>query len=299
MGTRADSRRPGPGFGRTDPRKAPLRWLPLRDHSSRLPSRVQWTPRKIVMAALRRYFFCEGRNWRIPMGLGQGLRVATQPGQTASLHLYLGTAEAEIAPYLRRLVRPGTVCVDIGGNNAYYALIFAQRSGTEVVTLDFDPDAIALGTTNLALNPRLGALVRQHRCYVAKEIAPEHRADTLDHLLATGVIRSPGLLKIDVEGAEVSVLQGALQLLREHRPSVVGETHAAALETGVAEILAGFGYRVRIVGQRRWLREGRPAAHNRWLIAEAGGPHSFADPPHPRICGAVSRASLRRDLGPD
>lgn len=151
------------------------------------------------------------------MGLGRGLRVAAQPGQTASLHLYLGTAEAEIAPYLRRLVRPGTVCVDIGGNNAYYALIFAQRSGMEVVTLDFDPDAIALGTTNLALNPRLGALVRQHRCYVAREIVPEHGADTLDHLLATGVIRPPGLLKIDVEGAEMSVLQGALQLLREHR----------------------------------------------------------------------------------
>lgn len=224
------------------------------------------------MTALRRHLLHEGRSWRIPMGLGQGLRVAAQPGKSASLHLYLGTAETEIAPYVRRLVRPGTVCVDIGGNNAYYALIFARRSGTEVVTLDFDPDAIALGARNLALNPQLGAFVRQHRCYIAHESVPEHGADTLDHLLETGVIRPPGLLKIDVEGAEMSVLQGALQLLGKHRPHVVVETHAPALETSVADMLAGLSYRVRIVGQRRWLREGRPAAHNRWLIAEAGDP---------------------------
>ena len=207
------------------------------------------------------------------MGLGEGLRVAAQPGRTGSLHLHLGTAEAEIAPYLRRLVRPGTVCVDIGGNNAYYALIFARRSGNEVVTLDFDPEAIALGTKNLALNPELAARVRQHRCYVAHEVAPEHGAETLDHLLQTGVIRPPGLLKIDVEGAEMSVLHGAARVLRAHRPHVVVETHSAALETGVADMLAGLGYRVRIVGQRRWFREGRPAAHNRWLVAEASGSH--------------------------
>lgn len=203
------------------------------------------------------------------MGLGEGLRVVAQPGQTGSLHLFLGTAEAEIAPYLRRLVRRGTVCVDIGGNNAYYALVFARRSQTEVVTLDFDAEAIALGARNLALNPEIASRVRQHRCYVAHEVAPEHNADTLDHLLELGVFKPPGLLKIDVEGAELSVLHGALRLLRTHRPHVVVETHSAALEIGVADLLAGLGYRVRIVGQRRWLREGRPAAHNRWLVAEA------------------------------
>lgn len=227
------------------------------------------SPRTIVAAALRRHLFPEGRIRRIPMGLGEGLRVAVQPGQTGSLHLHLGTAEAEIAPHLRRLVRPGTVCVDIGGNNAYYALVFARRSQTEVVTLDFDAEAIALGARNLALNPKLASRVRQHRCYVAHEVAPEHNAETLDHLLELGVIGPPGLLKIDVEGAELSVVHGALQLLRTHRPHLVVETHSTALETGVGDMLAGLGYRVRIVGQRRWLREGRPAAHNRWLVAEA------------------------------
>ncbi len=231
---------------------------------------MQTSPRTLVAAALRRHLFREGRSRRIPMGLGEGLRVAAQPGETGSLHLHLGTAEAEIAPHLRRLVQPGTVCVDIGGNNAYYALVFARRSQTEVVTLDFDPAAIALGARNLALNPELAARVRQHRCYVAHEVAPEQNAATLDHLLVTGVIRPPGLLKIDVEGSEFLVLQGAVQLLHAHRPHVVVETHSAALETAVADMLAGLGYRVRIVGQRRWLREGRPAAHNRWLVAEAG-----------------------------
>lgn len=225
------------------------------------------SPRSIAAAAARRAL-PQGGSRRIPMGLGQGLRVAVQPGQTASLHLYLGTAETEIAPHLRRLVRPGTVCVDIGGNNAYYALIFARRSRTEVVSLDFDPEAMLLGERNLMLNPGVAGLVRQHRAYVSNELKPAEGAVTLDSLLHTGVIRPPGLLKIDVEGSELAVLQGASEILAEARPAVVVETHTAALETAVAELLIGAGYDVRIVGQRRWLREGRPAEHNRWLVAE-------------------------------
>lgn len=225
-------------------------------------------PRSVLAGALRRHVFREGAAWRIPLGIAQGLRVAVQPGQTASLHLYLGTAEAELAPHIRRLVRPGTRCLDVGGNNAYYAMIFARRSGTEVVSIDFDPEAIALARRNLALNPELAPLIRLQRSYVAERSVPQEGIATLDELLEQGTIERPDLIKMDIEGSELAVLQGATRLLAEHRPSLIIETHTADLERGVGDLLIAAGYRVTIVGQRRWLREGRPAAHNRWLVAE-------------------------------
>lgn len=205
------------------------------------------------------------------MGLGHGLRVEVQPGQTASLHLYLGTAEAEIAPHVRRLLGPGMRCVDIGGNNAYYAMIFARLSGVEVVSVDFAPDAMMLAERNLAHNPELAALVRVHRAYVAAETIPEQGIVTLDELLASDAIGPPDFLKIDVEGSELSVLRGATEVLRSWRPHVIVETHAPELEAEVARLLVSAGYRVTIVTQRRWLREGRPLAHNRWLVAQFAG----------------------------
>ena len=228
-------------------------------------------PRRAFAAAIRRHVLREGAAWRIPMGLGQGLRVAVQEGESASLHLYLGTAETEIAPHIRRLLGPGMRCVDIGGNNAYYALVFARLTQTEVVSIDFADDAIALAERNLALNPLLAPLVRLERCYVAAEIARERGISTLDDLVERGVVAPPDFLKMDVEGAELTVLQGAATTLRTHRPSIVAETHGHDVEAGVAELLLAAGYGVRIVSQRRWLREGRPLEGNRWLVAEPRG----------------------------
>ena len=228
-------------------------------------------PRRAFAAAIRRHVLREGAAWRIPMGLGQGLRVAVQAGQSASLHLYLGTAEAEIAPHIRRLLAPGMHCVDIGGNNAYYAMIFARLTRTEVVSIDFADEAIALAERNLVLNPQLAPLVRVERCYVAAEIAPHRGISTLDDLLARGVIAPPDFVKMDVEGGELAVLQGATRTLREQRPRIVAETHGHAVEAAVAGLLLAAGYGVRIVSQRRWLREGRPLEGNRWLVAEPRG----------------------------
>jgi hypothetical protein len=47
------------------------------------------------------------------------------------------------------------------------------------------------------------------------------------------------------------------------------ETHGAAVERACVDVLAPLGYRVRVVTQRRRLREHR-APDNRWIVAEAG-----------------------------
>jgi predicted RNA methylase len=201
---------------------------------------------------------------RIPFGLGRGLRLEADPQTT--LHVYLGTAEIEIAGHLRGLARPGCVCFDVGSNNGYYAMALTRLTGADAVAFDFAPEAIERIRRNLARNGELGASVRLVEAYVTNVVDPAQHASTLDRLceeLAT----TPGLMKIDVEGAELEVLRGAERLLAEQRPHVVVETHGREVEAACIELLQRHGYQPVVRQQRRWFREGRPNPHNRWMIA--------------------------------
>jgi hypothetical protein len=90
---------------------------------------------------------------------------------------------------------------------------------------------------------------------------------SLDALSVSVGLPRPGLLKIDVDGGEGAVLRGAARLLAEARPEVIVETHSPGLERECGDLLLAAGYRVVVVPQRRRLRQNRPAAHNRWLVA--------------------------------
>ena len=52
----------------------------------------------------------------------------------------------------------------------------------------------------------------------------------------------PRLLKIDVEGAELDVLQGARDVLKGAKPLVLVEVHSDELEKECAQFLEGLGY---------------------------------------------------------
>jgi hypothetical protein len=72
---------------------------------------------------------------------------------------------------------------------------------------------------------------------------------TLDDLSAEFAFR-PDALKIDVEGYETFVLQGARQILCEDHPVLFLEIHPAAIQklggtlAGLWDLLAEHGYRV-------------------------------------------------------
>jgi hypothetical protein len=221
-----------------------------------------------VGRAVRATVLRGGRTWRIPVGLGRGLRIEVDP--KAPLHTYLGTAELEIARHIRRFARPGYRCLDVGGHDGYYALILARLTGAEVVSFEFDQVCVARMRRNLAANPQLAGRVRIVETYVAHEQVREPRADTLDSLIASGELLEPDLIKIDVEGGEASVLGGARTLLAAARPHLVIETHSASIEADCVELLRELGYAPTLVDQRRWLAEHRGETHNRWIVAEGG-----------------------------
>ena len=221
-----------------------------------------------VIGAARAAVLRPGAVRRIPLGLGRGLRLEADPQTT--LHVYLGTAEIEIAGHLRRLARRGYRCFDVGSNNGYYAMALTRLTGVGAVAIEFAPEGLERIRRNLARNGALGASVRLVEAYLTSVVEPAQRATTLDRL-SEDLGARPDLLKIDVEGAELTALQGAENLLAQRRPHLVVETHGREVEAACAELLRHHGYSPRVRDQRRWFREGRPNPHNRWLIA-AGDP---------------------------
>jgi hypothetical protein len=197
---------------------------------------------------------------RVLWGAGRGLRMQFDFDEHA-MH-YLGLYEIELDRDIRRLCNPRLTAYDVGASFGYDTLILARRCAA-VIAFEPDPEACDRLRVNAGLNPSIQARIDLRPTAVGRG---DDSAPSIDQVVAAGS-PPPGLLKIDVEGSEVDVLEGAATTLRTHRPAVLLEVHSAASEDACATILRDAAYAVRVVPRRRWLAEKRPMPHNRWLVA--------------------------------
>jgi FkbM family methyltransferase len=208
---------------------------------------------------------------------------------------FLGTYEPQETLLLPTLLRPGDTCVDVGAHWGYFSLLAAARVGKtgRVLAVEADPRVFATLQKTLALNPGL----RVEAMQVAAAAEPgtlvlngfdergdnwgissvatsqggqrfDVRAEPLDAILDRCGVSEVGLLKMDIEGAEVLALRGAARSLRERRiRTLLLELHPrqiAALGGSVVEIVAG----LRGAGYHLWavdhsLETSRAAAYRR------------------------------------
>ncbi len=185
---------------------------------------------------------------------------------------YLARPMAAVDPTLLRLVaevvRPGDTVWDIGANVGLFSFAAAVAAGPSgrVLALEADTDLAGLLRRSAAANTGhapvevLPAAVSGELSVGRFHVARRNRATS--HLAGfgsamAGGVRSthlvptvtldwladrfplPDVLKIDVEGAELTVLAGAARVL-SHSPTVICEVSANA--TTVADILTGNGY---------------------------------------------------------
>ena len=94
---------------------------------------------------------------------------------------------------------------------------------------------------------------------------------TADSVVRDDAARTPHVIKIDVEGAELLVLHGAAEILRTFRPTMIVEVHSAKLAFEVTQWLQAQGYEVHVLAD---------LAPSRVLLA-ASFTHSSFSPPIP------------------
>jgi FkbM family methyltransferase len=199
---------------------------------------------------------------RIRSGTGQGLRLSLR---NASRRQLQGTYELPVQRALERCLQRGDRFLDIGSNIGFFALIAARLVGPEGRVLGVEPvpqnvrctlsnakvngfqniqtveAAVgrAEGWTELLLARHSGGASLYHT-----ETPPDFvgslrvRITTVDRLLATGRIEPPNVVKIDVEGAELDVLEGMRETLTAHAPRIIFEVDAASDELADAKFEA-------------------------------------------------------------
>lgn len=214
--------------------------------------------------AAKSLLFRPGRkDRRLKGGINAGLWMSTDLAHDTQR--WLGLYEREIAAWIERLAPGCATCCDVGANDGYYTLFFLLRTHARRV-LAFEPDAgpRAQLEANLALNP--GA---SERLTVSPEfVGAGDGGVTLDEALLP--LEPPYLVKADIEGGELAMLEGASQLLAGRQVRWIIETHSPQLERDCVAFLAEHRYRTTVVPNAWWrvvLPELRPLELNRWLVA--------------------------------
>lgn len=176
-------------------------------------------------------------------------------------------------------VEEGDVVLDVGGCWGDTALRFASLVGPsgKVYTFEFDPESVEVLRTNLALNPELAArveIVEKALWSRSGEVLTVHQAGrctsvdtptgekamtvetiTLDDFVEGAGVERVGFIKMDVEGAEPLVMDGAVALLRTDRPIILSELHPTQLERASGISADGFLAAMRSLGYQAHLVE--------------------------------------------
>jgi hypothetical protein len=181
---------------------------------------------------------------------------------------WLGLQERELYDWFRRLSGGIRTAIDVGASEGMYTLYFLLKTPAKRV-FAFEPsdDGLRQLKNNLALNgldesPRLEIVPKRVGASATEQ------QTTLDSLGER--IDQPCLVKVDIDGGEVSLLDGARTLLHSPETRWIIEVHSNALQEKCLEILQSANYRALVVRNAWWrhfLPELRPGELNHWIIA--------------------------------
>ena len=194
--------------------------------------------------------------------------------------MYIGAALERYGEYgqieadlLAQLLRPGDVVIEVGANIGSLTVGLAKAVGSGGRVIAFEPQRVVFQTlcANVALNSltwvdtvQAAAGLRPGRVMIAQPdyakpgnfggvevIAPRSTAAllsgkaepvmllTLDEVFGGDHLR---LIKVDVEGMEQDVLEGARRLLRDLRPMLYVENDRRDRSAALIRTIENFGY---------------------------------------------------------
>jgi FkbM family methyltransferase len=235
------------------------------------------------------------------------LKLYLNLGNDLSSQLFVsGCYEPNEFFFLNQILLPGMTFVDAGANDGIYSLFAAQAVGTEGLVLAIEPsrrefenlqnniklNAIAnIKPLQLALSDFDGSAALKLANYehagqntlgdfiyegVASPEVETTAVRQLDNLLKEMGIERVDVIKMDVEGAEFSVLQGARSILENCHPLLLLELSDLALQNqgssaaAVLKFLREMGYEIFTLGHSGLFLK---ATHDRSLSSNIVAAH--------------------------
>jgi len=265
-----------------------------------LPLRVKrWVHGSRVLDRLARRSFTtlvgDGETAAIVAGPMRGILLVTSE-HVSHAHLS-GTYELDVLQAVEQLVRDGDVCYDLGASIGYLSLLMARRARA---VFAFEPaphaaaeirrHADANGFAHITIvpqpvsdSPRLVQFALTDAAY-GSSISDgttdwpslELLTTTLDAFVADHPF--PDFVKIDVEGFEGHVLEGARTVLARGITTWCIELHSTGASRHVVSLLTEYGYEVTALDGAPFSLSDSVIAGELQVIASAPRRVSSADP---------------------
>jgi len=210
---------------------------------------------------------------RVPQGYAGGLAFDMHFLPISHAHVGSiagGNLESAVQEAMVRHLGRGDVFYDVGANLGFFSLLAAHLSGLEegqVYAFEAAPDNAEAIRRNAALNeiPNVHVIAKavSDRCgrgrlqivddqswsklveygeHPFTERVIDVELVAIDELVGSGRIPPPAVVKIDVEGAELAVLDGMRETIDRHRPAIICELHDTHSEFVAA--MERHGYRL-------------------------------------------------------
>jgi FkbM family methyltransferase len=193
---------------------------------------------------------------------------------------WLGSYEHDKRRVFEDVVGRGSVVFDIGAHVGFYTILASVLVGPSGRVISFEPlprnleylrrhinlnrltnitvvDA-AVGNKAGRVRFEEGANHSMGRVTAGGHIEVE--SIRIDQAVSEGTLPAPSCIKIDVEGAELDVLDGACQLLTEERPTILMATHGSQIHEACCSFLTSIGYRLTPL-------DGRPLERSEEILA--------------------------------
>ncbi len=183
-------------------------------------------------------------------------------------NIWTGTYELNFTNHLINNLKLGDVCYDIGGYKGFFSGVFAVN-GASVVYL-FEPlhenikkikeflyynPTLPIILNEVAISDKVGETIFKvlqngsmgkisESTFEAEESIKSIivNTETIDNLIQNSNYPHPNLIKIDVEGAEEYVLQGAEKCITEFTPTLLIEIHSHEIGKRCYDFLFRKGY---------------------------------------------------------
>jgi len=202
---------------------------------------------KKIIGKFKRKFLSKFIKNTIVIKKVKGIKYELDLGQVIdSCIFYDGGFELDVSNSLKRLTKPGMNIIDIGANIGCHTLPLAKYVGTAGKVIAFEPMTWARNKLlrNISLNNFENIIVenlaisdkRDTKLLRLKSnwpidgkfqedanIKQKIEFETLDNYINSNRINNIGLIKIDVDGLELKVIRGALNLLKICKPTIITE----------------------------------------------------------------------------
>lgn len=166
------------------------------------------------------------------------------------LTMTLDLVEPEVKNWVEHSFKDAKIFIDVGAAQGYYTLkaVKIMRNGF-VLSFEPDPSTYKILQANLAINNVQNVKTfdvalndTDGEIQLGKS---EVRSRKLDSILEEeGIeLQENDVIKIDVEGMALNVLEGAVHTLKRSRPKLVIELHSGTRERVVEQFLKNLEYR--------------------------------------------------------